>query len=58
MQEFLINVGLLDILSYDEDFDVISIDGFEMLKKLYKVSKHSISFCEEKKETKKSRKPL
>lgn len=48
----LINVGLLDILSYDEDFDVISIDGFEMLKKLYKVSKHSISFYEGKKEIK------
>ena len=47
-----INVGLLDIISYDEDFDVISIRGFEMLKKLYDISKHTISFYEGTKEIK------
>ncbi len=45
----MMSVEMEDIISYDEDFDVISIKGFEMLKKLYNVSKHTISFYEEKK---------
>lgn len=45
----MMSVGMEDIISYDEDFDVISIKGFEMLKKIYNVSKHTISFYEEKK---------